>query len=244
MAWIRDYSIGADFPSGAVDLRRLQEEVDGSSIATVLEGVSKSGNTCTVQFEAEPSSAEKTTLDNDTTGPSGGLIGAHSGDPIRNLIMVAHDPVMEPVVPGASKVLWHDRPGIEIQDAVTGYAAIQEVWPLEEFSSAELFVTLKFVLKESGTGSNIRIAGKVKSHAVGEDSSDAFESIAFVVIVVTHTTIGEVFEGVVSLDASGCKLGDALALQFGRDGNNELGAGTDDDVDVPIVIISTKAEGR
>lgn len=238
------YSISSDFPSTAVAPSRLHDEVVDSSISTTLRGISVDGDDCKVKFADPLTAGEKTTLDDDTTGPSGGLIGAHSGDPIRNLATIAPDPVMEPVVPGASKVVANDRPAIEIQDGVTGFAAIQEMWPLVQFTSAEVLLAVKFILKATGTGSNVRIAAKLKSHAVGEDSSTAFVSSAFVVVPITFTTIGEVFEGSISLDASGCKLDDALALQFGRDGNNEMGAGTNDDVDVPIQLIGVKIEGR
>ena len=45
-----------------------------------------------------------------------------------------------------------------------------------------------------------------------------------------------------SLDASGCEIGDAVALQIGRDGNDEMGAGDGDDVSVSMQMIGMMAE--
>jgi hypothetical protein len=44
------------------------------------------------------------------------------------------------------------------------------------------------------------------------------------------------------LDGSDISIHDACAFQVGRDGNNEMGAGTDDDVNVPIQIIAVELE--
>jgi hypothetical protein len=160
----------------------------------------------------------------------------------RKVTPIAVDPVMEPIEPGSSKVIANDRPAIEIQDAVTGFAAIQSVWPLPQLADAEMCIAIKFILKAAGTGTNVRLGMKYKTQAVGEDSSDAFDHSGFVVVPVTHTTVGEVFEGMIILPANQAALDDAVALQFGRDGNNEMGAGTNDDVNVAVQIISIKAE--
>ena len=151
---------------------------------------------------------------------------------------VAIDPVVEPVVPGASKTTEHGRPTIEIQDGVTGFGAIHSPWPLAQHANAQVLVRLRFFLDAAGTGTKVRLAARLKSEGIGEDSSAAFVEEKFQVVTVTHTTIGEQFEGSVILDASGCELDDALALQFGRDGNNEIaGAGDNDDVDVAIHVM-------
>ncbi len=163
-------------------------------------------------------------------------------DEHRQVFRLVTDPVLEPVVPGASKVLANDRPGIEVSTGTTGFAAIQASWPREALTDATLRVTIQFILKASGTGTKVRIAAKVKSEATGEDSSEAFGDSAFVVVTTTYTTIGEVFEGVIDLDASACQLQDAVALQVGRDGNDEMGTGTSDDVSVAIQLIGILTE--
>jgi hypothetical protein len=160
----------------------------------------------------------------------------------RPVTPVVYDPVMEPVVPGASKVVANDRPAIEIQDDVTGFAAIQTTWPCEQNAEAKIRATLAFILKAAGTGTQVRIAFKAKAESTGEDTSEAFTESGFVVVTVSHTTLGESFEGSVELDASSFNLNDAMALQIGRDGNNEMGAGANDDVDVAIQIIDVRVE--
>jgi hypothetical protein len=149
---------------------------------------------------------------------------------------------MEPVVPDASKVVANDRPAIEIQDGATGFAAIRAAWPLEINADAKIRATLQFILKATGTGTKVRIAFKAKANSLGEDTSGAFTESDFSVVTVSHTTLGESFEGIVELDASSFNKGDAMALQIGRDGNSEMGAGDDDDVDVAIQIIDVLVE--
>jgi hypothetical protein len=171
-------------------------------------------------------------------------IDAAKTSTIKNRVVtpIAVDPVMEPIEPGSAKVIANDRPAIEVQDAVTGFAAIQSVWPLAQLAEAEMCIAIKFILKAAGTGSKVRLGMKYKTQAVGEDSSAAFDEEGFVVVDVTYTTVGEVFEGMIILPAGQASKDDAVALQFGRDGNNEMGAGTNDDVNVPVQIISIKAE--
>lgn len=160
----------------------------------------------------------------------------------RAQISIAVDPVMEPVVPGASKVIANDRPAIEILDGVTGFAAIQAIWPHVQNDKAELKVTVTFILKAAGTGSNVRIAAKYKRQSIGDDSSGPFIESVFAVVPVTYTMVGEVFSGSIVLPADAAIQEDSVALQFGRDGSNSMGAGTNDNVDVAIQVINVKAE--
>ena len=44
----------------------------------------------------------------------------------------------------------------------------------------------------------------------------------------------------VLLDGAGFKKDDAVSVQVGRDGNNEMGAGTNDDTDVAVQIIAVE----
>lgn len=171
-----------------------------------------------------------------------GVVAAHQGLFERAWINVVSDPVIEPVLPGSSKVLANDRPAIEVQDAVTGFGAIGVVWPVVPHANHVLRLRVKFILKATGTGSNVRIAARYKADVAGGDSSGAFAQTAFVAVPVTFTTIGEVFEAELRLPAATVALGAALALQVGRDGNNELGAGANDDVNQAVQIIALEAE--
>ena len=113
---------------------------------------------------------------------------------------------------------------------------------MEKNSEYKFYVNAKFILKASNTGNNVRIGVKVKAEKVGEDSSGVFSPESFVVAVVSYATIGEIFEAIVELDGSGFEKNDAVALQVGRDGNNEMGSGDNDDASVAIQIISVKTE--
>ena len=230
------YSIAGDTLNSLVDVPRLAYEIENSSITTALERIGTRGDDLMVVFVADLSGAEETTLN--------GLVAAHKGNALRAWQTVVVDPTVEPVIPGASIVVANDRPAIEIETGVTGYGAMQQIWPLPQDADAELRATIKFILKQSGTGSTVRLAARMKSQATGADSSAAFTNTGFVAVPVTYTTIGEVFEGQVYLDASAAQLDDALALQVGRDGSNSLGAGDNDDVSVAIQVIALKVEAR
>lgn len=230
------YSVSGDTANGIVSVERLTEEIEGSAIAEELLHIHVMGDVLDTIFDASLTSGDETTLD--------GLVGGHNGAIVRSLKTVALDPPLEPVVPGASKVIANDRPAIEIASDVTGWAAEWSIWPLEQFSQAEMRLCVRFVLKETGTGSNVRIAGRIKGQGLGEDSSSDFVDTRFVIVPVTFTTIGEVFQATIWLDASSFKQSDSLALQIGRDGGNELGSGTNDDVSAAVQIISVCMKGR
>lgn len=152
------------------------------------------------------------------------------------------DPLIEPVVPGASRVVINDRPGLEVQNGVTGWGTVQVVYPHEQNDAAKVVCTVGFVLEEAGTGGYVRIAARIKAHGDGDDSTGSWDDVAFVVVPVTHTTPGEVFVATIELDASASEEGDAVAFQVGRDGDNDLGDGTDDNCSVPIAIIGLKVD--
>lgn len=76
------YSIASDFPATGLASDRLASEITASSIVTALDKITTSGDTCNIWFKDALSSADQTTLDGDTTGPAGGLIAAHSGEPL------------------------------------------------------------------------------------------------------------------------------------------------------------------
>jgi len=77
------YTISTDFPSGKVAPSALFAEIQVSAIVTAMERIDTTGDTCDVVFKDALSAGDKTILDNDTTGPSGGLIGAHTGVPLE-----------------------------------------------------------------------------------------------------------------------------------------------------------------
>lgn len=229
----------SDTNNGQLNPALLHEEIVALGLSSAaLEGIN--ADSVTAQFvvvtDAEPTAADRNAIDT--------AVASHDGIFFRSWDTIVHEQEMEPVVPGASKVIANDRPAIEVQNGVTGYGAIQALWALVQDVNAQIRVRAKFVLKDSGTGSNVRIAARVKSHGAGEDSTSAFTVASFVVVPVSFTTIGEVFDGEVILDASSIELDDAVALQVGRDGNNELGAGSNDDVDQAVQLIALKVEAR
>ena len=71
------YSLSNDFPGGQINPTKLHDEILQSSIATQLDGVTTNNDTVSITFLDVLSAGEKTTLDNDVTGPAGGLIAAH-----------------------------------------------------------------------------------------------------------------------------------------------------------------------
>ena len=71
------YSIADDFPGAAVNTTNLTTEIQASSIATALDRIDTAGDVIDIWFKDALSTADKTTLDNDATAPSGGLIAAH-----------------------------------------------------------------------------------------------------------------------------------------------------------------------
>ncbi len=239
----RTYSVASDTASAAFDSDKLILEIEADAgVTTALRTPANGGAVASVadvleaHFVGVLSGAELTALD--------AVVAAHDGIAVRELVAVIVDPHMNPVEPGASDVLANDRPAIEVVDGNTGFMALSGVWPLPVYSIAKLKASVKFILKTAGTGTKVRIGGKIKSEAIGDDSSISFSVTGFSVITITHTTVGEVFEGLIELDASTFKLDDSVAIQLGRDGNNEMGAGTNDDVNVPIQIISVKIEAQ
>lgn len=145
----------------------------------------------------------------------------------------------EPETAGVTKVIANGRIALEFPSGLTGFVATHMLWPLEKkCDDQKLVIATRFIVKESGTGSKTRIAVRVKAQGIGEDSSAAFAPEGFTVAPITYTSIGEVFGADVMLDGSGVEFGDAVGLQIGRDGNNEMGAGDNDDVSSPIQIIA------
>jgi hypothetical protein len=236
VAFVYQSSISADTLNGLVSAGRLAMEIEASSIVATLLSVQTDGDDLALAFQTELSSAEETTLTN--------VIAAHAGDPLRGWESIQREGEIEPVIPGASKVVANDRPAIEVADGITGFAALQAVWPLPQADYAELRVRVYFILKSSGSGSTVRIAARMKTESPGDDSSDAFQSLDFVGVPVTFDTVGEVFAAQIVLPAAFAEMDDVVAFQVGRDGSNSLGAGDNDDVTQPIQIIGLRMEGR
>lgn len=71
------YSVASDMPGGAVNIGKLADEIQASSIVTALERIDLAGDVLDVIFKDALSAGDKTTFDGDTTGPAGGLLAAH-----------------------------------------------------------------------------------------------------------------------------------------------------------------------
>lgn len=76
------YSLASDFPASGINSARMVDDVASSSIVTAIDRIDTSGDVVDIWFKDALSAADKTTLDNDATGPSGGLIAAHTGEPL------------------------------------------------------------------------------------------------------------------------------------------------------------------
>lgn len=71
------YSISQDIVAGAVSSDWLTQEINDSSIVTELSRIDTFADELAVWFVDALSAAEKTTVDGDSSGPAGGIIGAH-----------------------------------------------------------------------------------------------------------------------------------------------------------------------
>ena len=122
------YSIASDMPSGAVNLARLHKEIVASSIATTLVGIGVVSDVLTVEFTGDLSTGDKTILDNDATGPSGGLLAAHdnSAAPEVETIVTEADPEITAVnAKKGSKIVWGDAWYVKLDDGLSTNVALQ-----------------------------------------------------------------------------------------------------------------------
>lgn len=78
MAQTYTYSVSADCPSGQVHVGNLRADIIANIASAVLQDITRDGDVLNIIFDVALSAGDKTTLDNDTTGPAGGLIAAHS----------------------------------------------------------------------------------------------------------------------------------------------------------------------
>jgi len=69
------YSIQNDFPNQAVDASVLTVEVENATIAPTLDGININGDAVALEFDADLSAPEVTTLD--------GVVAAHQGVPFN-----------------------------------------------------------------------------------------------------------------------------------------------------------------
>ena len=143
---------------------------------------------------------------------------------------------------GVTEVIANGRVALEIQDSGTGFGISSLIWYLGQPDKVR--VTFYFILKSSGSGSNVRIASQLKAQGDGEDSSAVYSSGAFSVVSIDHDNPGDIFTGSVELDTSIIDSGDSVSIGVGRDGNNEMGSGDYDDATVPIQILQFKVEAR
>lgn len=92
------YSISGDFPSGQINTTNLKKEIEESSISTGLSYIETYDNSVSIVFDSSLSAPDKTTLDGDTTGPSGGLIASHVIYPeiLTSSILIEDDSLTSP----------------------------------------------------------------------------------------------------------------------------------------------------
>jgi len=97
------YQITTDFPSGGCFEDNLVIEIRASSIATALQDISRNGDVLSITFVSALSAGDKTTLDNDTSNPAGGLIAAHNPTPPTEAANNAGNVVLTPPTIGSSQ---------------------------------------------------------------------------------------------------------------------------------------------
>lgn len=153
--------------------------------------------------------------------------------PTRENVLI--DPSLVAIAPGSTIVIANGRPAVEVPDGSDGWGAVQARWPIAQRAAARLRVTVRFILKATGTGTTVRIAARAKAHGTGDDSSLTWTDVQYADATISHTTLGEVFAATVDLDASTWDADDALALQVGRNG-----AHANDTCNQPIQVIGVK----
>jgi hypothetical protein len=136
----------------------------------------------------------------------------------------------------ASKVLANDYAAIEIASNQTSFGVWSGSW--KRTPTANVTIKVRFIMKSSGSGSYVRIALKIKSRATGEDTSTAFDYSNLSAVLITYTTVGQIFEATFSVSNTIFAEGDSTALHAGRDGHNDMGGGQNDTATKAIQIIS------
>lgn len=76
------YSIANDFPVTGFDSSRMNADIRESAIVIALERIVSEGDVVDIVFKDALSAGDKTILDGDTTNPAGGLIAAHTAEPV------------------------------------------------------------------------------------------------------------------------------------------------------------------
>lgn len=109
---IYKYTILTDIPAQKVEPRALRVDIEKSEIVTALDDVNVVGPEVWVIFKDALSVGDKTLLDNDTSGPAGGIIGAHTGEAITPLTAPKMDDGKPFFAPNRfSKGIWTNRAG-------------------------------------------------------------------------------------------------------------------------------------
>src|SRR3972149_4586443 len=122
------YNITSDIPSGKVNTAELSNEIAQSSIVIALDSINTVGNTLYIVFKDVLSTGDKTTLDNDTTGPCGGKLGAHTG------ITTDLDFIYTRIVEDKYIQKLGDRfmaEGLEITTTAQGWQYTNYQWPID-----------------------------------------------------------------------------------------------------------------
>lgn len=76
------YSVAGDFPATGVNPGGFSVDIAESAIVIALDRIDVEGDVCDIWFKDALSAGDKTILDGDTTAPAGGLIAAHTGQPV------------------------------------------------------------------------------------------------------------------------------------------------------------------
>ena len=142
------------------------------------------------------------------------------------------------LVDQGAKVIANDYPALELDKGKTRFGIWSGSW--QAAPTADVSLKIKFILATSGTGSYVRLALKTKAIGAGEDTAKVFDDTQFVAVAIAPTNVGPEYSGTITVSSAVFALHDVVTFYIGRDGNNELGAGNNDDYDKPIDIIAVE----
>ena len=97
-AQIYSFSASSDFTTDTLNYGMLHLEIGASAISSTLLRIDSAGDDVDIVFNEALSSGDATILHNDETGPSGGLIGAHTAIVPGSFV----DAIFFPVPPDAT----------------------------------------------------------------------------------------------------------------------------------------------
>jgi hypothetical protein len=142
----------------------------------------------------------------------------------------------------SGEITQFDYHGSEFGQSKTDFGSHSVYWTRGPTTSVNVYVLFTPKTVASGT-KYVRIAARVKSKAPGEAMGGAFDVTNYVAVNVTGVAAGTFApKATISLTPATFAAGDGVTIQIGRDGNNELGGGQNDDSGKGIYIMAIGVE--